>query len=63
MNERRIGYYLSPKFFGINHFNSPFWKKLIWRLHYTHLVPIDHAYDDAIAITGEKNIDYDSMKL
>jgi hypothetical protein len=39
MPKKKIGYYLSRKYFEINHFNNSFWRKVLYRIHYTNLPP------------------------
>ena len=37
LSKKRIGFYLSRKFHEINHLSNPFWRKILFRIHYTHL--------------------------
>jgi hypothetical protein len=37
MTEKRIAYYLSKKFFEINHLSNPYWRKILFRIHFLNL--------------------------
>lgn len=42
MNKQRIGYYLSNKYWEKNDFSNAFWRKILYRIHYTHLLQEAH---------------------